>query len=77
MWLGWHKKNIQVALFPLRSSNEIGRLIKGKISERTKVREKKYNSCCEGESLLVKIDVVIFLFYSVEKVLFNSMFNRI
>ena len=39
--------------------------------------EKKCISCCENKSLVVKIDIIIFLSYFVEKVFFNFMFKTI
>ena len=39
--------------------------------------EKKCISCCEDKSLVIKIDVVIFLSYFVEKVFLNFMFKHI
>ena len=39
--------------------------------------KKKCISSCEDKSLVVKIDIVIFLSYFVEKVFLNFMFKRI
>ena len=39
--------------------------------------EKKCISCCEDKSLVVQIDIVIFLSYFVEKAFLNFMFKRI
>ena len=41
LWLGSHKKSIQVALFPLWSLNEFGRLRYGKMSTKKKQKTKK------------------------------------
>ena len=35
---------------------------------KNNIREEKYISCCEEKGLVVKIDIVIFLPYFVEKV---------
>ena len=39
--------------------------------------KKKRISCCEDKSLVVKIDIVIFLSYFVENVFLNFMFKLI
>ena len=43
--------------------------------KQTKIKEKI--SYCEYKSLIVKVDIVIFLSYFVEKVFLNFMFKRI
>ena len=43
--------------------------------KQTKIKEKI--SYCEYKSLIVKVDIVIFLSYFVEKVFLNLMFKRI
>ena len=45
--------------------------------KQTKIREKKRISCCKDKSLVVKIDIVIFLSYFVEKVLLNFMLKSV
>ena len=39
--------------------------------------EKKYISCCEDKSLVVKTDIIIFLSYFLEKVFLNFMFKSV
>ena len=43
--------------------------------KQTKIKEKI--SYCEYKSLIVKVDIVIFLSYFVEKVFLNFIFKRI
>ena len=50
---------------------------KKKIKQTNKTQRKKCISCCEDKSLVVKIDIIIFLSYFVEKVFFNFMFKTI
>ena len=45
--------------------------------KQTKIREKKCISCCKDKSQVVKIDIVIFLSYFVEKVLLNFMLKSV
>ena len=45
--------------------------------KQTKIRERKRISCCKDKSLVVKIDIVIFLSYFVEKVLLNFMLKSV
>ena len=52
------------------------KIIKKKTENKLKLK-KRCISCCEDKSLVVKIDIVIFLFYFVEKVFLNFMFKRI
>ena len=47
-----------------------------KKKKKKKKLKKKCLSCCEGQSLVVKIDIVIFLSHFVEKVLLNFMFKH-
>ena len=44
---------------------------------KKKKLEKKYISCFKDKSLVVKIDILIFLSYFVEKLFLNFMFKRI
>ena len=49
--------------------------------KQTKIRnklklDKKCISCCEDKSLVVKIDIVIFLSYFAEKLFLNFMFKH-
>ena len=40
------------------------------MSEKTKIRDQKLISCCEDKSLAVKTNIVIFLSYLIEKVVY-------
>ena len=50
---------------------------KNKIKKKKLKLKKKYISCCEDKSLIVKIHIVFFLSYFVENVFLNFMFKRI
>ena len=57
LWLGKHKKNIQVVQFPLWFLKKYGNI--GQNVWNTK--NEKCISFCKDKSLVVKIDIVIFL----------------
>ena len=69
LWLGQYKKSIQVALFPLWPLKHFN--IEQNVKKKKKKKKKEKISWCEDKTLVVKIDIFIFMSYFAEKVFLN------